>query len=373
MAFALIKQLNLLLFAAAAIMGFGCGCLYVASVDVLQSWVPDAPGLVTGLGMLCGGVGSLIGIPLYAGMSTWLGGPVPAMAVAGLLAGTFTLATASCVRRAPRGWDGHPRQVVQHRLNAKDELSALLPLSESMPKPSSAVDWPALTVREVSRESSFYYLLIAFAGIEGPGFGVVLAFQSMVIRIFSVDVDTANRLFFGVTLAGLVGRLVSGLAVDALQKAVSTDKDDMLSGARLTNIILLGMQIVAFLVLPVCIAKGHVIAFTIAMAVVYVTFCGGAVVAPCLARGIFMPNNISLIFSLLAFSVGFGDFFFSWAVASSGQTSINVELPSQRLPHRQDYNLYIFWGVLWSVVGFIASFLIRVANVIKDFQMTSEA
>lgn len=372
MALALVHQLDLLLFAAAAILGFGCGCLYVASVDVLQSWVPNAPGLVTGLGMLCGGVGSLIGIPLYANMSAWLGGPVPAMAVAGLSVGTLSLASACLVHRAPRDWDGYPQQAVLHHVRAEDESNALLPSSQSVWGPSSTIGWPALNVGDVLKESSFYYLLIAFAGIAGPGFGVVLAFQSMVSRMFGVDADTANRLFFWVTLSGLVGRLVSGMAVDALQKAVAIDRRDMLTGARLTNIILLSVQIVGFLSLPTFIAKGHVTAFTFVMAVVYVTFSGGAVVAACLARGIFMPHNFSLVFSLLAISIGFGDVFFSWTVASPGQNSTNVELQSQQLFHQEDYNLYIFCGVLWSVLGFIASFLIRVANVIKNCKETPE-
>lgn len=368
MALALVFHLPLLLFASAAAIGLGTGSFYVISVDVLQSWVPEAPGWITALGTVCGGAGSLLGIPFYAALAHWLGGAIPAMTVAGAVAGSVSLFAAFHVQRAPRSWNEQYLHLKHRYLPEQDEMESAHPLLDSVAEPAKPEDeWPDLTVADVFKEASFRYLLVAFLACEGPGFGVVIAFQSMASHLFGVNTDIANQLFFWVTLAALIGRLVAGTAVDELQKRLAPDNRDPVAGARCTLILLLGLQIVAFLSMPIFIAKGYLISFTVAVAAIYITFCGGAVTASCLARGLFTPNNTSLVFALAALSVGFGDMLFSWTVAGAGSQHLGpVESSTQLASSSGEYNFFICCGATLSVLGFAASFPIRAARAIKN-------
>lgn len=376
MPYALAQHKPALLFVAAVALGLGGGCIYVASVDVLQAWVPEAPGLVTGVGMLCGGAGSLLGIPFYITLVRVMKGPLPAVGVAGALAGVVALAASTFVRRPPTDWapDGmdSPRtapitaeDLREEELRVEHELAWLLPPSAPRLRPL----WPELKVKDILTDKGFFMLLIAFAAAVGPGFGFVLAFQEMVHRLFGVSVGQANTLFFWVTLTGVAGRLVSGVAVDTLQSHESAS-DDALYGAKRANIMLLVAQTVALGSIPISIHNGYVTSFTVASAVVYMTFSGGPVVAACMVRGIFMPNNASLAFSLVAISIGCGDVFFSWIVAWCAQSSRGDDgysLMPER--HTEDYNLFLFFGLLWTICGLVASLYIQVSPKVGNHDL----
>lgn len=373
---ALAHDKPLLLLASAVALGLGAGCIYVASVDVLQAWVPEAPGLVTGVGMLFGGAGSLLGIRFYITLASLLNGPLPALGVAGAVAGVIALAAAFLVRRPPPDWtpDGieplrttpiTAEELRQDALRAEHELAWLLPPSASR----LTAPWPQLTVTDILTDRSFYMLLVAFAAAVGPGFGFVLAFQRMAHVMFGISIGEANRLFFWVTLTGVAGRLVSGLAVDMLQSPELAG-DDALYGAKRTNIVLLVTQTVALLSVPISIHNGYVTAFTVASAAVYVTFSGGPVVAACMVRGIYRPNNASLAFSLVAISIGCGDIFFSWIVAWCGDSS-GTDGGYSFMPelHKGDYNLFIIFGLFWSVCGLVASLYIQVSPKVTNYDV----
>ena len=365
---------SVLLLASAVAVGLGSGAIYLASVDVLQAWVPEAPGLITGVGMLCGGVGSLIGIRVDIVLTQLLGDPLLALGVSGAIAGVVALASAVLVCRPPPDWtptsietassvsvmDEECGTVSSH---SDSELAALLPLSTL----ELMRNCPQLTVKDILTDRSFYLLLVAFAAAVGPGFGFVLAFQKMAYTLFGVSMAEANRLYFWVTFAGVAGRLATGWTVDKLQSLDSRDEDS-LYGARKTNVILLVGQTIALLAIPVSIHNGHVGSFTVASAAVYVTFSGGVVVAACMVRGIYMPRNASLGFSLVAVSIGFGDVFFSWIVAWCGDLSdveksyasaISSGVISEA--RQGDYNVFLFFGLLWSLCGLAASLCIEVS------------
>lgn len=344
MAYALQIQSNFLLFLCAIFLGIGSGCLYVASIDVLQTWVPESPGLVTGIGMLFGGAGSLGGIYLYGILSNAVGSPIRAMALSGIFAGILSLCGSMFIKRAPRDW------------KPKKEMLPLIIAPEDMLAYSV---YPSLTVYDILSDSSFYVLIVAFAATVGPGFGFVLGFQAMCSGMFEIDVYEANRLFVWVTLSGIVGRLVAGVAIDGLEDR-STGQHG-LQGARKTNCILLIAQAIAIVVIPFAIRSQAIVLFTVASSVVYITFSGGAVVSACLVRGIFMPNNGSLAFSLVAIGIGVGDMFFSWVIARCGEYAILQRAIHDNLPvfHQNDYNLFWLFSLLWSLIGLVATAMIK--------------
>lgn len=367
-----------MLFGSAVCVGLGSGAIYLASVDVLQAWVPEAPGLITGLGMLCGGVGSLLGIRLDIMLTHLLGGPLPALGVIGAVTGFIALASAFVVRRPPPDWNPKLTERPGIRPTMNDECGIMEPCSDSeldrLLSPSNSqlvLDPPYLTVKDIITDRSFYLLLVAFAGAVGPGFGFVLAFQRMGYILFGISMEKANRLFFWVTMAGVAGRLLTGWTVDKL-RSLEPESKDHLHGERKTNLILLAVQTVAFLTIPISIHTGFVYVFTIAAAAVYVTFSGGVVVAACMVRGIFMPQNASLAFSLVAISIGVGDIFFSWIVAYCGALSdagknfaptISSAIISGS--HKGDYNLFLLFGVLWSLCGLAASLYVGVSSKVR--------
>lgn len=361
MAYALSIHSYPLLFLGAVLLGTGSGALYVASVDVLQAWVPEAPGLITGIGMLFGGTGTLFGICIFRALIDWFNSSIRAITVVGVVTGGLAFMAAPFVQRPPLHW--HPEHDLQIipplandpslNISLPSETTKLLPTS-----PTYAV-YHNLSVQDVLTDTNFYLLICAFGATVGPGFGFVLAFQTMCAGMFGVTVDYANKLFFWVTLTGIAGRLFAGLCVDFLTDASS--RDDGLRAAQSTNVILLTLQFLSIVSMPFFIRGGYVIAFTIAASITFITFSGGAVVAACIVRGIFLPNNASLAFSISGTAIGAGDLFYSWVIAQSGkyaalQTALNGDIVEY---HYDDYNLFLISASIWSVAGLIATTLLQ--------------
>lgn len=359
----LITKNKFLLFTSCSTFGLGLGALYVASIDVLQAWVPEAPGVVTGLGMLCGGAGSLIALEALRILTHLLNGPIPTLVFIAPISAAAAFTAAMLIKRPPEQWspsneDNSPQLA--------DEAQHLLPYH-------NMITCPSVRVSDILKDPAFYAVVIAFAASVGPGFGFVLAFQRMVHDMFGVSVDKANQLFFWVTLVGVVGRLLSGLAVDWLSGEREEDEDhdeiDM-RGARRTNMALLIAQMIAVICMPFCVRLGWLSLFTVMTGVVYLTFSGGAVVAACMARVAFGTKNASLTFSLIGVSIGFGDLFFSWIVALCGKFSMEQNnVVEDSLKYRaKDYDLFFVLGLVWTIAGIGATAVVDVSNRIKTFR-----
>lgn len=343
MPYALQQKNTTLLFLCAILLGIANGCLYVSSLDVLQAWVPESPGLITGAGMLFASAGSLGGTYVFNMLSNSYGGPLPAMSLVGACSGLLAMCASALVRRPPKNW------------RPEEDMLPLLKQEARSDMESQTID-PSLTMRDILSEPSFYALMLAFAATVGPGFGFVLGFQAMCADLFLVDLNRANSLFLWVSVVGVLGRVIAGVAVHWLQK--KSLEPDGLGGAKKANHMLLLTQAAAFLSIPYCIQTQNVILFTVAASVVYISFGGGSVVTACLVRGIFTPNNSSMAFSLVASSIGVGDIFFSWVIARCAQNAQGVFGSSNQPFHQNSYNLFWCCGILWSVIGLIATVMI---------------
>ena len=356
----LITQNKFLLFTSCATFGLGLGALYVASIDVLQAWVPEAPGVVTGLGMLCGGAGSLIALEALRILTHLLNGPIPTLVLIAPSSAAAAFAAAMLIKRPPEQWSP----------SNEDDNSQLANETQPLLSYQDLITCPSVRVLDILKDRAFYAVVIAFAASVGPGFGFVLAFQRMAHDMFSVSLDKANQLFFWVTLVGVVGRLLSGLAVDWLSGKREKDEDNEeidMKGARRTNMSLLIAQMIALICMPICVRFGWLELFTAMTGVVYVTFSGGAVVAACMARVAFGTKNASLTFSLVGVSIGFGDLFFSWIVALCGEHALGADIGVEdSLKYRvNDYDLFFFLGLVWTMAGIGATAVVEVSNRIK--------
>src|SRR5699024_11615720 len=67
-------QLWLVYFGYGFIGGIGLGIGYISPVSTLMKWLPDRPGLATGLALMGFGVGALIASPLSQALMTLFGG-----------------------------------------------------------------------------------------------------------------------------------------------------------------------------------------------------------------------------------------------------------------------------------------------------------
>lgn len=318
--------------------------------------MPESRGLITGLGMLCGAIGSLFGIQAYRSLVAALGAPIPAIAFVGVVSAALSFAAAPMLNRPPAGWSPH-----REMHPARHEQSAPLLLPDQYPPETLLHPAPhqsVIGVRDILNDRSFYMLVAAFAATVGPGFGLVLAYQSMVIDMFGTRVADANNLFFWVTFTGLAGRLLAGIGVDALE--CDNAAAPRLSGGKRTNMLLLLVQVAATVSLPVLVRANMLYPFTAACALIYVTFSGGPVVAACLVGGVFDQVNASLAFSLVAVSIGAGDMFFSWIVAKCSEATAYQRVLHNAVPavHANDYNLFMWCSVVWSLVGLVATHFI---------------
>lgn len=382
MAGALLIESKFLLFSAAAVLGVGSGSVYVVSIVVLQAWVPEAAGMVTGLGLLVGGAGTLFGIWAFHVAIDLFQGVIPAMALAGACSGALSLGAALFIESPAPGWsplteidDYLPlfslsaeqedsideNKLVQHTAIPasiqSDESKSLLPHKEKDPEQKTR-----LSIRDILTDPAFFFVFMSVSAAVGPGFGFVLAFPRMVNTLFGADLDTANTLLLWVTLVGVVGRILIGLAIDLLESPTDSFSNGFL-GAKRVNVGVLGLQSIALASMPLCIRYGSTNSFALATSVVYVTFSGGAVLSACLARSIFSPENSTLVFALLGIAVGIGRALFAVIVAScgNGEAKIVASMASRRI---YEYDFFVHASFMVSTFGLICSYFVSPSKTV---------
>lgn len=391
MAFALTRHITWLLYASAALAGIGSGAVYVVSIVMLQAWVPESPGMVTGTGLLVGGGGSLFGIYAFQVAIKLLGGAIPAIAVAGVASGAVSVVASLFIQRPPTGWrpeaetpydDGYEYgqdqedYILREKLEAQEQESVVddpssttipmsdesAPLLSHKPNPNPSRTGTRLSVREILADPAFLAVFVSVSAAVGPGFGFVLAFPRMVNSMFGVELVLANRLFFFVTFVGVVGRILVGLSIDLLTPPADTMGYGFL-GAKRINTALLALQSTALALMPICIRYGWTDTFALATAMVYVTFSGGAVVSACLARSVFSPENSTLAFALLGVAIGIGRALFSVIVASCGGEESNLV---ESVPSRQiyEYDMFVHAAFFVSAIGLISSYFVSPSKAV---------
>lgn len=380
MAYALHHNIHLLLYFAAALVGAGSGSVYVVSIILLQEWVPESAGLVTGTGLLIGGGGSLFGISSFKHLTAAIG-VIPAMAVAGCVSGTVSAAASLLIQRPPTGWspqaevpcDSPPAFDEDRTVDKEgelrndpvvagdnpdsftaisiqpDETTSLLSHKENNITPGTR-----LSIYDILVDPAFPFVFTAVLAMVGPGFGFVLAFPRMMHTLFDLDLAVANDTLFWVTLVGVVGRILIGTAIDLLQSPSDAFGNGFFGAKRMTT-ALLALQCTAMAVMPICIRHGWTNTFAIATALVYITFSGGAVVTACLARTVFTPENATLVFALLGLAMGVGRALFSVLVASGGGSDGDILSPFETL---YEYDAFVQSAFVVSAIGLVCSYYV---------------
>lgn len=258
--------------------------------------------------------------------------------------------------------------------------------SSRMEKDAISLSEQPMTTSEMMQYPAFYALLATVTSSVGPGFGVVLHGSRMQTVLFGVKPAEADKRFFFVTLVGVVGRLLVGMAVDVYglaraKSAISKDYRNRstavenagaifeldggptkyaFEGAKVINAALLVLQTVALALVFIFIPRGFATLFVIAISAIYLTFSGAAVLMACLCRAVFMPINSTLAFSLIGLAIGMGDVVFSSLVASCSENNPlaqNMLSPSSHLDpslihsHAGDYNPYFITSLVFSILG----------------------
>lgn len=412
MAFALSIDNPLLLYIAATLAGLGSGAVYVVSIVVLQAWVPESPGMVTGFGLLVGGGGSLFGIYAFELAITLLGGPIPAMAVTGLASGAVATAASLLVRPPPPRWrpcaempqddmwsedEGCLPTVVESSSatsspaptefdptpSSRDAAHCVVnastapcptdestPLLSHKPNPQSSPSDTRLSVGQIFADPAFLTLFVSVSAAVGPGFGFVLAFPRMMQTLFATLPPVATKLLFYVTLAGVVGRILVGLAID-LQSPQADTQGFAFLGAKRINTVLLATQSMALALMPICILYGASNMFTLCASMVFVTFSGGAVLQACLARSLFSPEDATMAFALLGVAIGVGRAVFSLLVAACGSADgADSVAAAAKLVHSfserrmYQYDAFLHASFLVSAIGLIASYYVAPSKTV---------
>lgn len=381
-AYALHNNLRSLLYVVATVAGAGTGAAYVVPIILLQEWIPESPGVATGAGLLVSGAGSLFGIYAYQKLVDAVD-VLPAIAVAGALSGLIALVSSLLLQRPPSGWSPSVETLYdtlpthRHDTSTKQEsvdmdcvvvdnngepstANSLRP-DEARPLLSHKEKTPTLDTRlsvyDILVDPVFVFVFVSVLAAVGPGFGLALGFPRMMHTLFGLQHDHANQLFFWVTSAGVVGRLLIGTAIDLIQSPADASSHGF-SGAKRMSSTMLAVQCTAVAIMPLCIRNGWVYAFTIASGLMYLTLSGGAVIAACLARSIFAPENATLSFALLGVAMGMGRGLFSMIVASCGgrEALLIVEELSNRPLYA--YDAFVHAAFLISALGLISSYFL---------------
>jgi hypothetical protein len=179
--------------------------------------------------------------------------------------------------------------------------------------------------------------------------------------LFGVSPLVADARFFCITLVGVLGRLAVGVAVDAYAAAATARTGDALgaafTGAKGMIVLLLAAQTAALAAAWLAIPSGGAAVFAVLLSVVYLTFCGSAVVTLCLCRAAFSPANATLAFALVGLAIGLGDIFFSSLVAGCAQRH-PVDAKFVVGEHAGDYDRFFAVSLVFSCVGFGCSALL---------------
>lgn len=195
---------------------------------------------------------------------------------------------------------------------------APLPLTPSL----SLTPSPRKTLRDVFNPR-VAALLVAVFGAIGPGFGAVLHAVRMQEQLLATSASVAELRFFAMILVGVIARVASGWAVEALaaaaqRRAFFDEGLDPFSAAKVILAVALAVQAFAGAALPVLARVGFAPGFVVVLTSVYCTFYATAVVVPVLARGFWGSENSALVLAMAGVAMGASNATFSFVIGSFG-------------------------------------------------------
>lgn len=337
MSYGLVSEMNSLVYIGAGIVGIGSGIIAVVSIIMMQSWAPDYPAIITGLGLLFGGGGTLLGISCFEQFSNKINDPIQAFGIIGLLQTIIAILSGIFIERPPTGWN--PLFDNDDEEYFENEMNLLLPDKDS----KLSFDDNKLSIFDILSDSAFYKVCICLCAGVGPGFGLVLGFPKMVKSLFGLSNNVANDLLFWVTMFGVVGRIGIGLIIDLLS---SEDEKYGFIGSKVVNQGLLILQCIAFACIPICIKYEWTNGFTLTTCMVFITFNGSSVIAASMSRSVFSAENSTLAFALLGIAMGIGRALFSMVIAFCSNDTKSIF----------EFDSYLHIAFLFSAIGLIVSY-----------------
>ncbi|KAI0556644.1 extensin [Gracilaria domingensis] len=314
-----------------------------------------------------------------------MGGAIAAMAVASLAAGLVSVTASMFIERPPERWcpvaeifDPQSTMTLkdaQHERRARGDMQAKIVEQQSVcysaiefgdddllaHKQKQSESFGRLSCYDIVVDPAFALVFVCVFVAAGPGYGFVLSYPLMLHSLFDMALIDANQMLCYATFFGVVGRLALGVAIDMISShgSSSSSNDDSSSsanigGSKLSNIFILLLQTVGLALMPVAIRTECAWLFHLAVFCVFVAFNGGAVVAACLARDVFAPENSTLAFALTGVAVGVARALFSVVLAACDGVS-----------GKGAYDWYIGWSVVVSLAGAVGAYFIEASKCVN--------
>ena len=309
--------------------GIGLGIGYISPVSTLIKWVPDRPGLATGLAIMGFGGGALVASPLTSALFNLYGVEGDFVPTSTIVATMLSLAAiyavmmtcgAIVVRVPAPGWR---------------------PAGWTPPVKKSAMQTHAnVRARNAVRTPQFYLLWIVLVTNVTAGIGILEQAAPMIQDFFPAIAAGAATGFVGLlSLANMGGRFGWSTLSDAM-------------GRKRTYIMYLGVGALLYALLAA--TAGGTVAGFVTITFVIVSFYGGGFAT--------IPAYLKDLFGTLEVGAIHGRLLTAWSAAGiAGPLIVNSFLDARtgRYEGAALYtpSLWVMTGVL--AVGFVANLLVR--------------
>jgi MFS family permease len=303
--------------------GIGCGLGYISPVSTLVKWFPDRRGMATGMAIMGFGGGAFIAGYLNVWLMERLGVPATVTGLGGIYL-VVMLAGSRLMQSPPPGW-APPGWT-----------------------PRAAVS-PMITSQSVSRNDAIrtpqFYLLwgILFINVTA-GIGILAQASPMMQDMFKRTPLEAAAVVSIISLFNAGGRFLWASASDYI-------------GRRNTYTTFFAAQVALFLLIPGMAARGQWWPFQVSLFTVFTMYGGGFATIPAFLADLFGPQYVGAIH---------GAVLTAWTCAAVVGPVIITELSKKAtlaLPpggdrvHIYDLPLQVLAGML--VVGFVLTLIVR--------------
>jgi MFS family permease len=320
----LLLRLPLLVFLGMGVIGgIGCGLGYISPVSTLVKWFPDRRGMATGMAIMGFGGGAFIAGYLNVMLMARLGVPFTVIGL-GVIYGVVMLVGSRLMQSPPAGWTppGWTPAASTNPMIARSSVSR----------------------NQALRTPQFYLLWgILFINVTA-GIGILAQASPMMQDMFKRTPLEAAAVVSIISLFNAGGRFLWASGSDYI-------------GRRNTYTIFFVVQVMLFLLIPGMAARAEWWLFQASLFVVFTMYGGGFATIPAFLADLFGAQNVGAIHGALLTA---------WTCAALVGPVIITELSNRArltLPpggdrvHIYDLPLQVLAGLL--VVGFVLTLLVR--------------
>lgn len=310
------------------------GVLYPLVIELLFSWMPDAPGTAVGLGQLSFGFGSIFSAWVYH-MLISIYGVGQALCVSAIVSGIVSFVASMFI-----SWNPNSNKKTFEGVDETRERTALLQ------NPEIRIPWSKLII------SYQFWLYIVVVLTAGASYAFI-PYYFKLGRLFGATPSELIWYFQLTSLAATVFGMVSSMWTEKL--SVGTN-GPFSSGARNLMGLFLIFQTIFMGSLIWISQKQQFGLFVIAIAILKMIMASHAGCAVLVARDVFGEVNSCIVFGIgggLALGGGEGlsaatmTLVESWIAGTDGR------------PIPGDYNAFYIIATVWSVIGTLCLVLLR--------------